>query len=216
MNYLGIIFDLDGTLVDSLEDLTQAMNHGLASLGLRPHDAEAYRQMIGDGVVRFAQRAIGPENQDRVDELLKSMTAYYYAHCLDNTHPYEGMAEVVRVLHDRGVRLSVLTNKNHSPSVKIVESLFGAGVFDPIIGMQPGRQKKPNPASVFEILEAWALEPREVLFVGDSDVDIQTARAAGLDVAGASWGFRSREVLKAAGAQIIIDKPEDLMDVIGR
>lgn len=214
MKYAGVIFDLDGTLVDSLEDLTAAMNYGLGDLGLEPISLEACRQMVGEGVVKFAERAIGPEHLDKRDRLLELMTTYYYNHCLQNTRPYEGMGEVVQVLLDKGVKLAVLTNKNHLPCVKIVEFLFGGGVFSPIIGMHPGRQRKPDPTSVFEILAAWSLGADEVLFVGDSDVDIQTARAAGVAVAGAAWGYRSVQVLKEAGAGLIIHRPKELLEVL--
>lgn len=214
MKYSGVIFDLDGTLVDSLEDLTAAMNYGLEQVGRPPISVEACRQMVGEGVAKFAERALGEGFLDLRDRLLGQMTTYYYAHCLEKTRPYAGLREVVQVLHSQGVKLAVLTNKNHLPCVKIVESLFGPGVFWPIIGMQPGRERKPNPASVFEILAEWGLEADAVLFVGDSDVDIHTSRAAGVDVAGAAWGYRSEAVLKEAGAGIIIFRPEELPGVM--
>ena len=214
MKYSGIIFDLDGTLADSIEDLTDAMNYGLAQLGLPAQPAEVYRKMVGDGVKKFVERALGPEHVSRADQLLEAMTGYYLEHCLEKTLPYSGMKQTVETLSAMGIRLAVLTNKNHAPSVKVVEHLFGSGTFNPIIGMSPGRERKPDPASAFEILNAWSLPADRVLFVGDSDIDIHTAKAAGMEVAGAAWGYRTADLLKQSGADTVIDHPKQILDLL--
>lgn len=203
----GIIFDLDGTLVNTLADLTSSMNVALASVGLPPQDQTLCRQMIGNGLKMFAQRAAGTDNPDIIDKILQKMKEHYSQHCLDQTDAYPGLKPVIQRLCQRGFRLAVLTNKNQAPAETIVEGIFGKGVFEPIVGYQDGAPLKPDPACVQAILRQWDLTAQQVVMVGDSDVDIQTANAAGLRHIIVSWGFRDKPDLLAAGAQIIVDSP---------
>jgi phosphoglycolate phosphatase len=212
--YRGIIFDLDGTLVDTLDDLTAAMNASLEKLGCPQRNPDECRQMIGHGLRMFAARALGPDRQELTDELVTTMVAYYQEHCLGRTRVYEGLDLVVEVLKDRGVRLAVLTNKNQSPAQKITQHYFGADLFDPIVGAGSDRTPKPDPETTLKILSQWSLTAEEVLFVGDSEPDMQTAKAAGLKAIGCEWGFRSPEVLTEAGADILISHPQQIMDLI--
>lgn len=211
MKTKGIIFDLDGTLVDTLDDLTDAMNNALKMLGYKPHSRDLCRQMIGNGLKMFAQRAIGTDNAEKVDRVLDVMTVFYRDHCLDKTRPYMNLKEVVLRLLGMGVRLAVLTNKNQTPAETITNHFFGAGTFDPIVGYREGLKVKPDPQTTLDIIAGWGLQKDQVLLVGDSEVDIQTAAAAGIPAVGVSWGFRGKEALVAAGASLVIDKPDQLL-----
>ena len=209
----GIIFDLDGTLIDTLDDLTDSMNYALVELGCPPRQSDQCRRMIGDGLVKFAERAL-PENCKHLrDELREKMVVYYQKHCLVKTTPYDGMKDLVRVLRDRGIRMAVLTNKNQAPAEKVVSHFWSDGPFDPVVGICEGREVKPDPQTTLEILEQWQLPASEVIFAGDSEVDIQTANAAGVTSVGCEWGFRDREQLLSAGAEILIQKPIQILEL---
>lgn len=209
----GIIFDLDGTLVDTLDDLTDSMNYALKTLGFPTHRPEICRKMIGNGLTKFAERALGAEGLAHIGRLLDVMTAHYLDHCLRKTRPYPGLSDVILELRQRGILLGVLTNKNQKPAEKIANFFFGTGTFDPIIGYQAGQKTKPDPDGVQRILEAWGLTTEEVILVGDSEVDIQTAAAAGVLAVGVAWGFRSREELRLAGADKIIEHSGQILDL---
>ena len=214
MKYRGIIFDLDGTLINTLGDLTDAMNHSLAQLGCPLRTQKECRRMIGNGLAKFAERAL-PENCKHLrDNLQNIMVSHYQQHCLIKTAPYEEIEEIVRLLGNKGVRLAVLTNKNQEPAEAIVRHFWDDGVFDPVIGICCGRKIKPDPQITLEILEQWQLAASEVIFVGDSEVDMQTANAAGVTPVGCEWGFRNKEQLQTAGAEILIQNPLQLLDIL--
>ena len=161
----GIIFDLDGTLVDTLDDLTDSMNFALKTLGFPTHSRDRCRQMIGYGLTQFAGRALGAGNVAHRDKLLEVMTGHYRDHCFHKTKPYCGIVDVVLRLHQQGMRLAVLTNKNQEPAEKITEFYFGKGVFDPIMGHQAGRRTKPDPEGVVAIMDRWRLPASEVILL---------------------------------------------------
>ena len=210
----GIIFDLDGTLVDTLDDLTDSMNYALKTLGFPTHQPEICRTMIGNGLTKFAERALGVEGLAYTGKLLDVMTTHYLDNCLRQTRPYPGLSEVISELRQRRILLGVLTNKNQKPAEKIVNFLFGAGTFDPIIGYQAGQKTKPDPEGIVDILNSWSLSCTQVIMIGDSEVDVQTALAAKIQAVGTSWGFRSREELSLAGADKIIDNPSQILDLL--
>ncbi len=214
MTCKAMIFDLDGTLVNTLQDLTNAMNVALAALSLPTRSAEECRLMIGNALPMFARRAVGPANQHLAEPVADRMRIQYIENCTHETFVYNGLADVICQLHCNGVRLAVLTNKDQDVAKKIVEHFFGEGVFDPITGSAKGRPNKPNPQSALEIIARLNVLPDQVLFVGDSDVDIETARAAGIRSVGTAWGFRGRDELAAARADIIIDSPEEILDLL--
>ena len=211
----GIIFDLDGTLLDTLEDLTASMNYALVKLGCNPRHREECRGMIGNGLTKFAERALPKNRKGLRDELLKIMVTYYQHHCLIKTVPYEGIRSVIGTLSDKGIRMAVLTNKNQKPAETVVTHFWNKGVFGPVVGVRDGRKIKPDPNSTLEILEQWQLNASEVIFIGDSEVDIQTAHAAGVFSVGCEWGFRDTEQLLAAGAKTLIQKPVQILDFLG-
>ena len=207
----GIIFDLDGTLLDTLDDLTASMNYALVKLGCNPRHREECRRMIGNGLTKFAERALPENRRDLRDELLEIMVVYYQHHCLVKTAPYEGISSVLQTLGDKGIRMAVLTNKNQKPAEAVVTHFWKNGFFDPVVGVCDGRKIKPDPKSTLEILGQWQLTASEVIFIGDSEVDIQTALAAGVASVGCEWGFRDKEQLLAAGAETLIQKPIQIL-----
>lgn len=210
----GIIFDLDGTLVDTLDDLTVSMNYGLSRVGRPERTRNECRQMIGSGILKFAEAALGPEYVHLAEDVVKAMVAHYKDHCLSKTTPYPGIPEVVGILQGRGVAMAVVTNKDQDLAETITRHFFG-DVFSPIVGTQNGKKPKPDPQAALNILEQWNLRPDQVLFVGDGEPDVQTANAAGIKCLACEWGFRSKEQLLAAGAEIFIQQPGQILEYIG-
>ena len=211
----GILFDLDGTLVDTLDDLTDSMNAALAQLSRPERSPNQCREMIGHGLNKFSERALGDEYIQLAGELLTRMVDYYKDHCLLKTTVYPGMKDVIATLSKRGVRLAVLTNKNQAPAEVMTGHYFGDDTFDPIVGAADGRKVKPDPQITLDILERWGLSADEVLFVGDSEADVQTAINAGIRCLACEWGFRSKEQLIEAGAEILIQQPWQILEYIG-
>lgn len=212
MAFKAIIFDLDGTLVDTLADLAGAMNWALAQLGEDTHSLDAYRKMIGNGVEMFAKRALKPEKQHLCSHLLELMKARYRQHCFAKSSVYPGVNELIAKLGQMRIRLAVATNKEHDDAVKVVEHFFGVSAFEVISGVRQNGPVKPDPAFAEAIMAKMALASDDFVVVGDSDVDIATAKSSAMRSIGVTWGFRGREDLAAAGADFIIDKPEEIFD----
>lgn len=210
----GIIFDLDGTLADTIEDLTRSMNCGLDQVNCPRRTVEECRQMVGSGLKNFVSQALPDDRQDLQNELLDAMVQHYQTNCLDKTTAYDGMPEVLASLYEKGVLLAVLTNKNQVPAETIIHYIFGKDVFPIIVGASETRKVKPDPASTLQIVSEWQLQKSEVLYVGDSDIDILTARAAGLKCVACLWGYRSRQQLTDAGAEVFIEHPRQLLDCL--
>ncbi|MBW8017974.1 MAG: HAD family hydrolase [Planctomycetes bacterium] len=214
MSYRGVIFDLDGTLVDTLDDLAGAMNYGLGRLGEPTHSVEQCRRMIGNGISKFAERALNSDKQHLHGELLELMKVRYLEKCFDRSVLYEGMLEAVKQLRKAGVRLAVVTNKNADAAKLIVEHFFGEGTFEVIIGIEGDKWVKPDPGGTHEIIRRMGMSKDDFILVGDSDVDIATAINAGVKPVGVTWGFRSRDELIAAGGETIIDSPGEILSFI--
>lgn len=206
------IFDLDGTLINSLEDLADASNWVLAESGLPTHPTEAYRYFVGNGAYKLAERMLPESMRDEqtVAEYKARFDQRYNGHYLDKTKPYPGVSELLTHLKAKGVQLAVLSNKPNQFVQKICTEVFGEGFFDAVCGQRDGVSKKPAPDGVFEILKELGQKPEETLFIGDSNVDIQTAKNAGLHSAGVTWGFRGREELEEAGADYLVDEASQL------
>ena len=215
MNYKAVFFDLDGTLVDTLDDLTDAMNYALNELGQPGVTRQACREMIGKGLAAFAEKAL-PEGAKHLQQsLVDAMKARYVQTCLDKTRIYDGLAGVIGQCRQRGLKLGVVSNKSHPMTVKITEHYFGKNTFGVILGQKEDVRIKPDPEPIYLAMKAVGIDsPREVLYVGDSDVDVETARNAGTDFAAVGWGFRSESQLRQAGAENIIHDARALLDVI--
>lgn len=214
MKIKGVIFDLDGTLVDTLDDLTDSMNAALTQIGRPARCSRDCMQMIGHGLRTFAERALGDAHLHLTESLLERMVAYYQEHCLLRTAPYTGIAETVTILAANGVRLGVLTNKNQRPAELITRHFFGEA-FGPIVGAADGRPAKPDPQTTLEMVAGWGLQAGEVVFVGDSETDIRTAANAGIRCIACQWGFRSKGELLEAGADVLAEQPGQLLEILG-
>lgn len=214
MKIKAIIFDLDGTLVNTLFDLSDAMNYGLQQLDQPIHTEDQCRMMIGDGVSTFASRALSDDKQHLQPRLLEMMKRRYREIYLNRAYLYDGVDRVVSELSKASIKLAVLTNKDDDAAKAMVEHFFGKGTFAPVIGVTGDKPIKPDPDQTLKIVTLMGLEARDFLFIGDSAVDIQTAAAASMPSVGAAWGFRGRKVLQDEKADYIIDHPAEILDLI--
>ena len=212
--YTHVIFDLDGTLLNTIDDLTDAGNHVCAAHGWPTHTVAEFKYMVGKGipnlVSRFTPDGLGEEE---LAQALAEFSAYYDAHKEDKTAPYPGMGELLGRLKGAGVRLSVLTNKAHSLAPEIIEGYF-PGVFDFVQGAITGAPTKPDPALLHRLMGEMGATAADTLFVGDSSVDIRTAKNGGLISCGVLWGFRTRAELEEEGADFIVDTAPALGELI--
>lgn len=212
MRYEGCIFDLDGTLLDSLGDLADSMNAVLAARGFPVHAPEAYRGFVGDGMPMLVQRALPPHARDVAEQTrcIEAMAATYAERWNVCTEPYAGIAALLEELQVHNVRLAVLSNKPDPATQRVVAHYFGADVFDPVVGMRPDVPRKPDPAGAIAIAARWGVAPATILYVGDTDTDMRTAVGAGMVAVGALWGFREAEELRAHGARHLCATPADV------
>lgn len=208
-----VIFDLDGTLLDSLTDLAISTNHALRQNGFPEHEREAYRHFVGNGVRKLIERALpeGSREAGMVERVMADFMAYYSLHKADYTAPYDGIPALLQALRKQGMRLAVASNKFQSATEAMVPYYFGEGCFDFIHGQRESVPPKPDPQVVMNIMAEANVEPGEVLYVGDSGVDMQTAARAGVRSVGVLWGFRSREELLANGAMHVVERPADIL-----
>lgn len=211
-----VVFDLDGTLLDTIGDLAVACNAALALRGFPQHTYAQYRQMVGNGVMRLVERALPGHMRDAqtVTTVRADFVKYYLAHIDTHTRPYEGVDDLLAELVRRGVRLAVASNKFHIATEGLVRRFFGQIPFVAVFGQREGVPLKPDPAVVNEILALTGVPRERVLYVGDSGVDMQTATAAGVRSVGVTWGFRDRAELSAAGARHTIDTPGQLSGLL--
>lgn len=209
-----LIFDLDGTLVNSIADLAEATNYALKKHGYPVHDEEKYNYFVGDGVLKLIERALPEEDrtEERILALRKEFSQYYDVHYKDKTRPYDGIPEVLKKLRDSGYQLAVASNKPDE-FTKVIVNHFFPETFSCIQGGLDGVPKKPDPQIVFSILEKFSVSPGECLFIGDTNVDILTGKNAGLHTIGCLWGFRDYEELSLAGADNIISDPKEILDI---
>lgn len=216
MNTELVIFDLDGTLLDTIGDLAAACNVVLERRGLPLHTYEQYCHFVGNGIMRLVERALPEElrTPEYVARVRADFVEYYTAHIDLLTKPYDGIEELVGELARRGVRMAVASNKFQAGTEKLVGRYFPAVKFDAVLGQRPDVPLKPDPAIVGEILALTDTARERVLYVGDSGVDMETAAAAGVRSAGVTWGFRDRAELATAGARHIVDRPAELLELL--
>ena len=216
MRYKAILFDLDGTLLDTLEDLATAANRALGTLGLPAHPTDAYRVFVGDGLRTLAERILPGDERSaaQVDALVAAFEREYSRTWNERTAPYAGVPEMLDRLTGGGYRLSVLSNKPDAFTRLCVEQLLPHWTFAPLYGQRPGVPKKPDPAAALAIAAELGLDPAEVLYLGDTATDMHTARAAGMVAVGVLWGFRTADELRAAGARHLITHPGELAPLL--
>jgi phosphoglycolate phosphatase len=214
MKYKGVIFDLDGTLLDSLEDLANCVNQVLKCHGFPSHALEKYRYFVGDGMYNLLLRALPCEQrQDSfIKQCVTEMKGEYARHWADKTRPYQEIPQLLQGLQEKGLKLAVLSNKPDE-FAKIVVARFFPGQFVQVVGEGAGIPKKPNPQGALAVAETMQISPRELLYLGDTNTDMQTAVAAGMFPVGVLWGFREAAELEASGAKVLIEKPLDLLQV---
>jgi phosphoglycolate phosphatase len=214
--FKAVVFDLDGTLLDTIEDLADSMNLVLESLGFPIHSADQYKFFVGNGLRNLAEKALPVEHRsiESVDSAFKEMLKEYGTRWGDKTHPYSGIPELLDQLAAREIKLAILSNKEHELTLKIAEKFLARWNFAPVFGERPGVARKPDPASALEIIKILNIAPDDILYLGDSGSDMLTANNSGMYAVGALWGFRGREELINGGAKFIIDAPLKLMDII--
>lgn len=210
------IFDLDGTLLDTIGDLAEACNHMLGLRGLGSHTREEYRAMVGNGILRLVERALPEElrSAEYVAEARRDFLAFYIDHIDCYSRPYDGIRKVLQTLQDEGWTMAVASNKFDAGTKKLIGSFFPKIHFKAIYGNREGFPLKPDAALVELIMEECGATADTTFMVGDSGVDIQTAKAAGVRSVGCSWGFRSRTELEECGADTIVDRPLDLLQIL--
>jgi phosphoglycolate phosphatase len=213
MTYKAIIFDLDGTLVNSLEDICDATNFALHFFGQQPHELPEFKRMVGDGTKVLMSRCLPENRQDLIEEALVKMREKYNEICLNKTRPYKGLIEVIDEMAKKGIKMAVLTNKDQKLAEKIVKHFFGQ-YFQIIKGPADAIPLKPAPETTLQILKQLGVEPKDAALVGDSNIDILTAKNARITGIGVNWGFRGEEELTAAGADYTIDEPKALLKLL--
>lgn len=212
--FTHVIFDLDGTLLNTLDDLSDSANHVCECHGWPTHPTDAYKQMVGGGIPNLVKRfAPSTLSEEELVDVRAEFAAYYGAHKEDKTAPYTGVPEAVELLKAAGVSVSVLTNKADHLAGAVVEHYY-PGVFEAILGARPDMPVKPDPTMLKLLMEQMGAEPERTLFVGDSNVDIITGKNGGVTTCGVLWGFRSREELVGEGADHIIDHPLKLVEIV--
>lgn len=210
----AVIFDLDGTLADTIASITYCGNLALSRFGLPSFGEEDYKHFVGDGAAMLIRRALlaaGDERLEHFDEVYETYLEIFAKDCMYQVKPYEGICALLEELKRLSVRIAVLSNKPDRDSLRVVEALFGKGYFDFVQGQRADIPRKPDPAGVYRIMEAFVLPAGDFLYVGDSGVDMKTGRAAGIFTVGVLWGFRDREELVENGADAVISKPLELL-----
>lgn len=210
----AIIFDLDGTLTDTIGDLAAAVNFVLNKNGYPTHDEDKYFYFVGTGSYNLVKKASPKEiSEEKLQSMLGEFFSYYGEHYLDKTVPYDNVTQMLTALKQKGIKLAVCSNKIQNMTEKVVEKYFG-GMFTYVFGQNDKFPLKPDPACPLWIAEQLGAKPSEVMFVGDSGVDMKTGKNAGFTAVGVSWGFRTVEELRQNGADYIINNPLELLDII--
>lgn len=210
------IFDLDGTLLNTLEDVVNACNYALKKCNFKTHSIEEYKVFVGDGRSKLIERIVPDEykgNDEVKNKVLRLFDEYYSGHMLDMTKPYEGICEMLKSLKEKGVKLAVVSNKPDEFVGGIVKKYFG-DTFEIVHGQRTNYPVKPDPTTVYEVIESFGIKLNESIYVGDSNVDIYTAKNAKVKSIGVAWGFRGEEELREAGADYIVYDSNEITELI--
>ncbi|MFU8856440.1 MAG: HAD family hydrolase [Deferrisomatales bacterium] len=212
----AVLFDLDGTLLDSLEDLADAMNQVLGDLGMPRHPLDAYRYFVGEGMEVLVRRALPDAGWDdrTFASALSALRVEYDRRCTRKTRPYPGIPELLDALAERGLPFGILSNKPHDATVAVTKLLLPRWRFAAVLGARADVPKKPDPAGALEVADILGLTPREVLYLGDTPTDMRTARSAGMQAVGVLWGFRPAQELREGGASILVERPRDVLGLL--
>lgn len=213
----AVIFDLDGTLSDSIHSIKYCGDRAVAPFGYGPFSVEQYYYFVGDGAANLVKRALtagGDVELVHFEEAFALYKEIFRENCMYQVRPYEGICELLAALKERGIRIAVLSNKPHAETINVVESLFGKGYFDMIQGQMEHVPIKPSPEGAFRILEAFHLKAKDVLYLGDTATDMKTGKSTGAFTLGALWGFRERKELEEGGADAIIAHPMELLQYV--
>lgn len=211
------IFDLDGTLTDTIESLTYSVDKTLKEMGLSEITKEQCQSFVGNGaryLMDKSIRAAGDEDGERLDEAMEVYGRIFDENCTYHVTPYDGIVDILSELHKREIRLAVLSNKPHRQTVKVAETIFGKDTFDVVQGQQEGIKRKPAPDGIYAVLDQLSVSKEECLYVGDSEVDIATGKNAGVKTVSVAWGFRTEEELRESGASLLIHEPGELIDCL--
>ena len=217
MKYLAAIFDMDGTLINSLEDLADSVNEAMDHYGFAHHTLEEYRYFVGNGARKLIKRSIPKDkaqDEDFVSEVLYYYNSCYERHLTNKTKPYEGIIELLQKLQALKIPLGVCTNKQQFAADEIVSAMFPAKMFDAVIGDSKGLPRKPDPTKVLKIAAQFKVEPNQVAYFGDTSVDMETAHNAGFLSVGVTWGFRPKSELIESGAEILINHPSEIWQYV--
>ena len=211
-----VIFDLDGTLLNTIADLATSTNHALRTCGFPTHDVSAYRYFVGNGITKLFERALPEEERtaEQVARIRPLFLAHYDAHNTDHSTPYPGIEALLATLQDHGVALAVASNKYQAATENLVAHFFPGITFVKVLGQREGIPTKPDPGIVNEIVAVAGVEKSEVLYVGDSNVDMQTAQNGGVDACGVTWGFRPKEELAAYHPLLLAERAEEIAALV--
>lgn len=215
--YKACIFDLDGTLTDTLESLAFSVNETMKEIGMPQITEDQCRQFVGNGakvLIEKTLRAAGDENLDRFEEAFEVYGRIFDDNCIYKVKPYDGIPEMLHQMKERGMKLGVLSNKPDRQAVHVVSEIFGTDTFDIVQGQKEGIPRKPDPAAALSIAGQFGISPKEAIYIGDSEVDAATGKAAGMDTILVSWGFRPKEELREAAPEWIVDRAEEIMAII--
>lgn len=211
------MFDLDGTLTNTLESMTYSVNLTLEEMGLSKITKDQCRLFVGNGarvLMEKSLKAAGDTDASRIEEGMEIYGRIFDQNCTYHVTPYEGIPEMLKALKDKGIHLAVLSNKPDRQTVKVVKAIFGEELFDYAQGQKEGIRRKPEPDGVWYLMEQMHVSKEECLYIGDSEVDAATGRNAGLKTIGVLWGFRDRKTLETAGADDLIDRPDELLQFV--
>ena len=211
------VFDLDGTLTDTLDSLFFSVGATLQEMGLAGITKEECRAFVGNGARKLLEESLhaaGDVGHTRIEEAMSIYKRIFDANCTYKVVPYEGIVKILKILKEKNIKTVVLSNKPHQQTVKVVKEIFGDELVDWAQGQQEQIARKPDPAGVYAILSRFGIGKEQCLYIGDSEVDIQTGKNAGVTTIGVTWGFRSREQLVEAGAENLIDGAEELLEFL--
>ncbi len=216
MKFKAIIFDLDGTLLDTIDDLADSMNAVLKASGYPTHETAAYKYFVGDGMWNLVKRALPESVRDdsHIETYLAETKAEYAKRWNAKTKPYDGIPELLTALEEKNIKMTILSNKADEFTQLIIKKLFPGWKFEAVLGEKPNIPRKPDAAGALEISKQLGIPPEEFLYLGDTNVDMKTAAAAGMYAVGALWGFRKADELAEGGARVLIPKPGALLDLL--